>query len=87
MQIDSLPLVLTVREAAEVLRLGRDAAYSAVATGQIPSIRLGRRIVVPRAALVRLLNGEPLPELQTLQRSPTQPVAGRIKALPARKKA
>jgi hypothetical protein len=35
-----------------------------VATGEIPSIRIGRRIVVPTAALLRLLaveESDPLP--------------------------
>ncbi|HZM56084.1 MAG TPA: helix-turn-helix domain-containing protein [Acidimicrobiales bacterium] len=40
--------------------LCRNSAYAAVARGDLPSIKLGRRIVVPVAALRRLL-GE-LPE-------------------------
>jgi excisionase family DNA binding protein len=43
--------VLTVDEAAKVLRLGRSAAYKAVRAKEIPSIRIGRRILVPVAAL------------------------------------
>ena len=46
---------LTVDEAANVLRIGRSTAYSAVRSGQIPSLRLGRRILIPTAALCRML--------------------------------
>lgn len=36
----------TVEEAAEVLQISRNSAYEAVKKGQIPSIRVGRRILV-----------------------------------------
>lgn len=48
-------LVLTVMETAKLLRLSRGLAYEAVRLNQIPSIRIGRRILIPRAALTRLL--------------------------------
>ena len=51
------PAVLTVEEAAKALRIGRSAAYAAVHRGQIPSIRIGRKLRVPRAALEQLLSG------------------------------
>lgn len=50
-----LPPVLTVEEAAALLRIGRSAAYVAVANGEIPSFRLGRRIRIPRDRLLELL--------------------------------
>ena len=40
-------LTVTVEEAAAVLGLGRSAAYEATRRGEIPSRRLGRRIVIP----------------------------------------
>jgi excisionase family DNA binding protein len=46
---------LTVQEAARVLGISRDAAYQAVSTGEIPSFRIGRRILVSRMAIDRLL--------------------------------
>lgn len=46
---------LTVTEAAEILGISRSSAYELVNTGDIPALRLGRRIVVPRAALDALL--------------------------------
>jgi excisionase family DNA binding protein len=52
--------VVTVEEAGRLLGIGRSASYLAVKRGDIPVIRLGRRIVVPIKALDRLLEeGEP----------------------------
>jgi excisionase family DNA binding protein len=53
-----LPLVLTVEEAAKTLRIGRTAAYEAARRGDLPVIRLGRSIRVPRHALDQMLRGE-----------------------------
>jgi excisionase family DNA binding protein len=50
-----MPLVLTVEEAAEALRISRGSAYEAVRTGDLPHVRIGRTIRVPRAALLALL--------------------------------
>lgn len=50
------PTVFTVGELAEILRIGRLSAYQAVARGDVPSIRIGRRILIPRHALEQLLN-------------------------------
>jgi len=47
---------MTVEEAAQVLGIGRSSAYEAVRRGELPVIRIGRRYVVPRAALERLLS-------------------------------
>lgn len=48
-------VVLTVEEAAELLKISRPSAYQAVQRGEIPVIRIGRRILVPVAALEKLL--------------------------------
>ncbi len=48
-------MVLTVKEAAGLLRISRGLAYEMVRQGWLPSIRLGRRILVPRRALERML--------------------------------
>jgi excisionase family DNA binding protein len=45
-------------DAGQMLGLGRNATYDAVARGEIPVLRFGRRILVPRKALERLVNGE-----------------------------
>lgn len=44
-------LALSVEEAGASLGVSRDLAYDLVACGTIPSVRLGRRLVVPRRAL------------------------------------
>jgi excisionase family DNA binding protein len=49
------PLVLTPIEVAKLLRIGRGTAYEQIRCGTIPSIRMGRRILVPRAALMQML--------------------------------
>lgn len=51
-------LTFTVEEAATMLGISRAFAYEAVGRGEIPHIRIGRRILVPRSALDRLLSGE-----------------------------
>jgi excisionase family DNA binding protein len=48
-------LVYTVEEAATLLAISRSFAYEAVQRGEIPSMRIGRRILVPKAALERYL--------------------------------
>jgi excisionase family DNA binding protein len=45
---DTQRLTLTVEETAKLLGIGRKQSYEGVATGDIPSIRIGRRILVPR---------------------------------------
>jgi excisionase family DNA binding protein len=53
--VGDLPLMLTVEEAARVARCGRGAAYAAVHRGDIPSVRIGRTIRVPRDRLIAVL--------------------------------
>ncbi len=44
-------LLLTVSETAKLLRISRNLAYELVARGELPAVRLGRVIRVPRDAL------------------------------------
>ncbi len=46
---------LTIEEISLTLGIGRNTAYQAVRTGEIPSIRIGRRILVPVAAFEKML--------------------------------
>lgn len=57
-RFDDLPDVLTAGEVAKVLRLGRNTVYECLRAGTIPSVRIGRRLLVPKAALLRLLADE-----------------------------
>jgi excisionase family DNA binding protein len=54
--MDESHLKLTVGEAAKLLRLSRAFTYELVARGELPSVRLGRRVVIPRVAIERILN-------------------------------
>lgn len=45
------PLLLTVTEAAKLLRISRNLCYELIAQKQLPHIRLGRRILLPRYGL------------------------------------
>lgn len=47
-------LTTTVEEAAQALGVSRSAAYRAAAAGQIPIVRIGRRMLVPRAWLTAI---------------------------------
>ncbi len=51
--------VVTVGEAAAILQISRGSAYQAAKTKQLPTIRIGRRLLVPTAALERMLTGSP----------------------------
>jgi excisionase family DNA binding protein len=59
MNTADLPTTLTIEECAALLRLSRGSTYEAARTGQIPTIRIGRRLLVPRARLLQML-GEDL---------------------------
>lgn len=49
------PLVYEVAEVAQLLDISENSTYAAIHRGEIPSIRLGRRLLVPRRALHALL--------------------------------
>ena len=46
---------ITIEQAARVLGLGRTAAYDAARRGELPTRRLGRRLLVPVPALLEWL--------------------------------
>lgn len=54
--MENVRLTLSVNEVAEVVGISRAHAYELVRVGRIPSLRLGRRLVVPRKALERFLD-------------------------------
>ncbi len=56
---DDLPPILTVEETAKVLGISRGLAFAAVRSGDIPSVRIGRRILVPRERLRQMLGLDP----------------------------
>ena len=52
---ENLPLVLHVKELAEVLSISQNTAYALVRSGQIRSIRTGRIYRIPKDALIEYL--------------------------------
>jgi excisionase family DNA binding protein len=56
-------LTMTVPEAGAALGISRNSAYAAALRGEIPTIRIGKKLLVPVAAFDRLLD-------------PTRPVEG-----------
>jgi excisionase family DNA binding protein len=64
-----LPPVLSVAEAGQVLGLRRSASYAAARRGELPTIRFGRRVLVPTGQLLALLGLEHPHVLQRQNRS------------------
>ena len=58
-------LTLTVLETSRLIGVSRGTAYEAVRSGAIPSIRIGRRILVPKDALEQWLKGAPRSKLDS----------------------
>jgi len=50
-------VVMTVPEAGRKLGLGRNAAYEAAARGDIPTVKIGKLLRVPKVAFDRMLEG------------------------------
>jgi excisionase family DNA binding protein len=48
-------LTMTVPEAGQCLGLGRAASYEAAKRGELPVIKIGKRLLVPRGAIERML--------------------------------
>jgi excisionase family DNA binding protein len=60
---------LTVEHAGRLCGIGRNAAYEAVAAGELPGVRIGRRWVVPTVPLLRLLGIQVVEEVPLAQGS------------------
>ena len=50
-------LTLTVEQTADALGIGRSLCYDSVRRGEIPSVRIGKRYLVPKAAIEKMLSG------------------------------
>ena len=55
-KVDAERLVMTVQEAWVKLGISRALAYELVRQGRIPSLRLGRRLVVPTRLLMEMVD-------------------------------
>lgn len=54
-RFEDLPDLLTVDETASWTRKGRRQTYELIRAGELPSVRLGRSIRVPKGALARFI--------------------------------
>jgi excisionase family DNA binding protein len=54
---DSERRTVSVEEAGRILGISRGSAYGLAKSGELPTIRLGKRVLVPKAALERMLAG------------------------------
>jgi excisionase family DNA binding protein len=54
--LEELPLVLTVEDLMPILGIGRNTAYELIRSGQIRSVRAGRKIRVPKEAIAEYLS-------------------------------
>ncbi|MBM6885900.1 helix-turn-helix domain-containing protein [Pseudoflavonifractor phocaeensis] len=52
---DDIPLILTVGEAGKLLHIGRNRMYEMVHSGRIRHIQNGKRILIPRNAVIDFL--------------------------------
>lgn len=55
LHVEQERMTMSVEEAAAVLGISRALAYELVRRGELPRLRLGRRVVIPRRALENLV--------------------------------
>lgn len=79
---DGDPLVMSVVEAARVLGISKTLAYDLVARQELPSLRLGGRLRIPRRAVERLTQSRSMPS-PNVPRSPRKGSGRRPERAPA----
>lgn len=57
-------LVYTVNETAQILNIGMNKAYELVQQHQIPNLRVGRKILIPKQSLEKWLAKSSVKDLQ-----------------------
>lgn len=55
--MDAISPTLTINETAKLLRLGRNQVYEAARRGELPTMRIGKRVLVLAVPLNRMLSG------------------------------
>jgi excisionase family DNA binding protein len=58
MKRDTACETYNIEEVAAKFGIGRNQAYEAARRGEIPTIRVGKRILVPKAPFDRMLDGK-----------------------------
>ena len=66
--------ILTVEEAAELLKIPRSSVYKLAQEGKIPAKKVGRHWRFHRGVLLRYVAGTPNPDVPILASEPTAPV-------------
>ena len=56
-EVRRLPALITVEQALDVVPISRGAFYEGIRRGELPSIRIGRRVLIPTAELARQVLG------------------------------
>lgn len=51
--------VVTVEELSEMLRIGRNNAYALIKSGEIHSVRIGKQLRIPKAAIIAFITRTP----------------------------
>ena len=54
---NEVKLTMSVSEAAKKLGIARNSLYEGVKRGEVPCVRIGKRILIPVAALEKKLSG------------------------------
>ena len=54
--LDELPDFCSLEEVSKVFRVSRATAYRMAERGNIPCLRIGRRVIVPKEHLVRWID-------------------------------
>lgn len=52
---EEIPPILVVSEVAQFLGIGNNAVYGLIRSGQLEALRIGRKIKIPRHALLRFM--------------------------------
>jgi len=52
------PDVLTVRDVARILRIGKNKAYEIIHNGELSAIKIGNRLLIPKTVLIAFLEDE-----------------------------
>ncbi|HHT27050.1 MAG TPA: helix-turn-helix domain-containing protein [Firmicutes bacterium] len=55
MTLDNMPEFLTVEEYRKLFRRGRSSAFEDIHSGRVRALRLGRRLLIPRSEVHRLV--------------------------------
>lgn len=54
-RFQDLPDVLSVADASSLLRINRGSVYEMVHRREIPAVRIGRRVLIPKSGLAKML--------------------------------